>query len=94
MRQPEPVQEKKYTLPAKPISYDNQVPAQLETCPVCLAQFRSIELLIEHSAVHQEQSLPTGKEEAKKETAKCPECFKRFAIEELPKHMQDDHFIY
>ena len=33
------------------------------------------------------------KEKAVVETAKCPECFKRFRIDELPVHMKNDHFM-
>jgi hypothetical protein len=33
------------------------------------------------------------KPKVKVEMEKCPECFKRFTVEELPLHMQNDHFM-
>ena len=80
----------------------NQVPSQVEVCPVCTAMFRSVDLLIEHSmkehcAIKQNESKPQeAKASPKKrvDSEKCPQCFKRFSVIELPMHMQQDHFIF
>jgi len=70
---------------------------------MCPAIFRDVNLLIEHSLKEHRAEAPVEevkieevkKEEIKKpENTKCPECFKRFSVLELPSHMQTDHFIF
>ena len=71
---------------------------------MCPAIFRTVDLLIEHTeTVHfqgdkQEEVKKPEPEviqpKQNKEAERCPECFKRFSIEELPTHMQQDHFIF
>ncbi|TNV87394.1 hypothetical protein FGO68_gene889 [Halteria grandinella] len=62
---------------------------QPERCELCGSLFLDQNQFVEHVSSHfEEQSKP------KTETQKCPHCPKRFAITELPRHMQMDHFIF
>lgn len=70
-------------------------------CPLCHEVFEDANMLLFHTnEVHREMDaeiVKISKEpvriEQKVETEKCPKCFKRFSIAELPIHIEQEHFM-
>jgi hypothetical protein len=67
---------------------------------MCSEQFEDANMLLYHTTeMHKERDIVSPalskadiRVEVKVETEKCPKCFKRFSIEELPKHLETEHF--
>jgi len=87
------------TAPKPATKNPNVVPEKVERCPMCPAIFRNVDLLIEHSLKEHNENRKDKvekpiemksevKPKAATDTEKCPECFKRFSVVELPAHMQ------
>jgi DNA-directed RNA polymerase subunit M/transcription elongation factor TFIIS len=80
----------------------NDPPGSKLKCPLCTVEVEDENMLIFHTQqVHKAESDrkdPIKKEDVqveivKEQTEKCPKCFKRFKVEELPVHMEQEHFM-
>ena len=68
---------------------------------MCQQVFEDREMLMYHTSVEHPDDQPEADTKVvqavapapKKDTKQCPECFKRFAVEEFETHMQQEHFM-